>query len=143
MSKWRFRFNPPIHPWKYQVWTNIFYKNNITQTDDHQSACELIRSYSYDPKQNRSTTGFQTFDTGLFIHSLKTGLSKKILIENPELSRILFLIFQDICFINFRPFQDFSKKKKKEIPGLSSTSSRVINNCSDTIAMSNLRPRLN
>ena len=36
----------------------IIHENNITQTDDHQSACELFRSCSYDPNQKRSTTGF-------------------------------------------------------------------------------------
>ena len=52
------------------------YKNNITQTDDHQSTCELVRSYSYDPEQNRSTAGFQTFDTRPFILSLKRTTKK-------------------------------------------------------------------
>ena len=47
------------------------HKSNIALTDDHQSAYGLFSSYSYDPKQNRSTAGFQTFDTGPFILSLK------------------------------------------------------------------------
>ena len=41
------------------------------QTDNRQSTCELFRSCLYDPIQNKSTTGFQTFDTGSFILSLK------------------------------------------------------------------------
>ena len=36
------------------------------------------------------------FDAGLFILSLKAGLPKKNLIENPELLRTLFLIFQGL-----------------------------------------------
>ena len=38
--------------------------------------CELLRSCSYDPNQNRSTTGFQTFDTDPFILSLKRSTKK-------------------------------------------------------------------
>ena len=45
----------------------IVHKNNITKTDDRQSACKLFRIYWYDPKQNKSTTGFQTFDTCPFV----------------------------------------------------------------------------
>ena len=48
----------------------IVQKNNNSQTDDHQSGCELFWNYSYDPNQERSTTGFQTFDTGTFVLSL-------------------------------------------------------------------------
>ena len=55
----------------------IIHKNNITQTHDHRSVYELFRSYSYDPKQNRSTAQFQTFDTASFILSLERT-SKKI-----------------------------------------------------------------
>ena len=54
----------------------IVHKNNITQTDDHESACELFLSYSYDLKLNWSTTGLQTFDIGPFIHSLKRTTKK-------------------------------------------------------------------
>ena len=46
----------------------IVHKYNITQTDDHQSAC--------DQNQYRSTTGFQTFDTVPFILSLKRTTKK-------------------------------------------------------------------
>ena len=46
-------------------------KNSIRQTDNPQSVCELFRSYSYDPKQNRGTAEFQTFDIGPHILSLK------------------------------------------------------------------------
>ena len=31
----------------------IIHKNKITQTDDHQSACELFRSCSYDPNKKK------------------------------------------------------------------------------------------
>ena len=55
----------------------IVHANNITQTDDRQSACELFRSWSYDSNQNRSTAGLQSFDTGPFILSLKK-ITKKI-----------------------------------------------------------------
>ena len=54
----------------------IVHKNNITQTDDHESACELFRSYSYDLKQNWSTAGLQTFDIGPFTHSHKRTTKK-------------------------------------------------------------------
>ena len=54
----------------------IVHKNNITQTEDHQSACELIQSCLYDPNQNRSSTGFQTLDKVLFILSLKRTIKK-------------------------------------------------------------------
>ena len=54
----------------------IVHKDNVTQTDDHQFPCELFQIYSYGPKQNRSTAGFQTFDTGPFILSLKRTTKK-------------------------------------------------------------------
>ena len=54
----------------------IVHKNNVTQTDDHQSECEFFWSCSYDPNQNKRTIGFQLFDTGLFIISLKTSTKK-------------------------------------------------------------------
>ena len=57
-----------------QIISMIIHKNNITQTDDHKSACELFRSCSYDPNQKRSTTGF---DKGPFVLSLK-GTNKAI-----------------------------------------------------------------
>ena len=50
------------------------------------------------------------------------GLPQKKLIENPGLSRTFFLIFQDICFIDSRTFQEFFKKYS----GLSRTSSTVM-----------------
>ena len=39
--------------------------------------CELFRSYLYDPKQNRSTAGFQTFDIGPHILPLKKTTKQK------------------------------------------------------------------
>ena len=54
----------------------IVRKNNVTQTDDHQSECEFFWSCLYDPNQNKRTIGFQLFDTGLFILSLKTSTKK-------------------------------------------------------------------
>ena len=54
----------------------IVHINNITQTENHQSACELFRSYSYDPNQKRSSTGFKSVDTALFILSLKITIKK-------------------------------------------------------------------
>ena len=56
----------------------IVHKNDITQMDDHQSLCELFQTCSYDPNQNRSTTGFQSLDTGLLILSLKTTTKKTL-----------------------------------------------------------------
>ena len=53
--------------------------------------------------------------------SANTGLPQKKLIENPGLSRALFLIFQGICFINSRTFPGFFKKnisKSQDFPGI-------------------------
>ena len=52
------------------------HKNNATQTDDHQFPCDLFQIYSYGAKHNRSTAGFQTFDTGPFILSIKRTIKK-------------------------------------------------------------------
>ena len=52
------------------------HKNNATQTDDHQFPCDLFQIYSYGAKHNRSTAGFQTFDTGPFILSIKRTTKK-------------------------------------------------------------------
>ena len=41
----------------------IVHKKNFLQTDNHQFWCELFQSCSYDPKQKRSTTVIQPFDT--------------------------------------------------------------------------------
>ena len=46
------------------------------QTDSHQFPCELFRNCLYDPNQNRSTAGFQTFDTGPFLLSLQRTIKK-------------------------------------------------------------------
>ena len=54
----------------------IIYKNNITQNDDHQFPCELFRSNLYNPNHNRSTTGFQTFDTSPFLLLIQRTIKK-------------------------------------------------------------------
>ena len=46
----------------------IIHKNNITQTDDHQSTCDLFDSACMIQTKKRSTTGFEK---GPFILSLK------------------------------------------------------------------------
>ena len=54
----------------YHLWCYI--KNSIRKTDDPPSACELFQSYLFNPKHNRSTAGFQTFDiAGPYILSYK------------------------------------------------------------------------
>ena len=58
------------------------HKNNITLTDDDQFPCELFRTCSYDPNQNRNTTGFQTFDTGPFLLSIQRT------IKNPQSTEV-------------------------------------------------------
>ena len=64
----------------------IVYKNNITQTEDHQSACEVFQRCSYDPNQYRSSTGCQTFDTDPSILSLKRT------IKNPHKALKIILL---------------------------------------------------
>ena len=54
----------------------IVHKNDIMQTDNHQFPCELFRNCLYDSNQNKSTTGFQTFDTEPFLLSLQRTIKK-------------------------------------------------------------------
>ena len=76
----------------------VVHWNNITQTDDHHSTCELFWS-SYDPNQNRSKTVFQTFDIGLFILSFKRTTKR-----NPQSTK------DDIATI-LNPFMPGDNKK--------------------------------
>ena len=57
--------------------------------DYHQYVYELFRSCSYDPNQNKSSTGFQTFDTGPFIFSFK--ITSKKLRKVPKIILLQFL----------------------------------------------------
>ena len=73
----------------------MVHKNNSTQTDYQQFPCELFRSCFYDPNQKRNTTGFQTFDTGPFLHSL--GRTTK---KNLQTLKIILLHFLTLsCWV--------------------------------------------
>ena len=60
----------------FVITSMILHKNNITETDDYQFRCEIFWSCSFDANQDRSTTGFQTFDTGQFLLSLQRTIKK-------------------------------------------------------------------
>ena len=66
----------------------ILHKNNITQTDDNQSACELFRSCLCNSNQKICTAGF---DKSPFILSLKR--TTKTIRKTLKIISLQFLIF--------------------------------------------------